>query len=128
MIEDDTSVRIAAEKSLGAVLTIDETSIVIFANSAVFSVFGWDPKELISGSLTRIMPEYLRHVHEHGITRYVTTGKRHLDWSAIELPGLYKDGHEIPLTLAFGEFWRAGKRIFTGFVHMRQEQPLDPHL
>ncbi len=121
VIEDDTSVRLAAEKSLGAVITIDETSTVIFANSAVFSVFGWNPKELIGGSLTRIMPDYLRRVHEHGIQRYVTTGERHLDWSAIELPGLHKDGHEIPLTLAFGEFWRAGKRIFTGFVHMRQQ-------
>ncbi|MCU1310361.1 MAG: Sensory box histidine kinase/response regulator [Candidatus Angelobacter sp.] len=120
VIEDEAEVRLAAERSVDAVLTIDEHSKVIYANSAVFKVFGWKPKELIGGSLTRIMPEYLRHVHEQGIQRYTSTGKRHLDWSEIHLPALHKDGHEIPVTLAFGEFWRAGSRVFTGFARLRR--------
>ena len=118
VVEDDLSVRLAAERSLGAVLTIDESSTVMFANSAVSSIFGWKPEELVGGSLTRIMPDYLRQVHEQGLARFIATGERHLNWSEIELPGLHKDGYEVPLTLAFGEFWRSGKRIFTGFAHL----------
>ena len=115
VIEDGSEVRLAAERSLGAVFTIDEKSTIIYANSAVISIFGRTPEELIGGSLTRIMPEYLRHVHKKGLARFISTGKRHLDWSGSELPGLHKDGHEVLLTLAFGEFWRAGKHVFTGF-------------
>jgi PAS domain S-box-containing protein len=122
VIEDEKEVRLAAERSLNAVLTIDETSKVLFANTAVFKIFGWKPEELIGGKLTKIMPEYLRHLHEGGIHRYTTTGKRHLDWSEVHLPALNKDGHEVPVTLAFGEFWRAGSRIFTGFARLQESE------
>ncbi len=120
VIEDVNEVRLAAERLVDAGFTIDERSIIIFANSAVFSVFGYEPQELIGGSLTQIMPSYLRHVHEQGIARYVSTGTRHLDWSAIDLPGLHKNGNEIPLRLEFGEFWRNGKRVFTGFAKLNR--------
>jgi PAS domain S-box-containing protein len=123
VIEDEKEVRLAAERSLDAVLTIDESSKVLYANTAVFKIFGWKPEELIGGKLTKIMPEYLRHLHEDGIRRYTTTGKRHLDWSEIQLPALHKDGHEVPVTLAFGEFWRAGLRVFTGFARLRESEP-----
>jgi PAS domain S-box-containing protein len=119
VIEDEAEVRLAAERAMDAVLTVDENSNVIYANSACYEVFGWKPKELVGEKLTKLMPEYLRRRHEEGIHRYSVTGKRHLDWSEIQLPGLHKDGHEILLTLAFGEFWRAGNRVFTGFARLR---------
>ncbi len=51
-----------------------------------------------------LMPEYLRHLHKAGLSRYAETGNRHIGWEAVELPGLHKDGREIPLELSFGEF------------------------
>ncbi|MGH8524839.1 MAG: PAS domain-containing sensor histidine kinase, partial [Gammaproteobacteria bacterium] len=66
--------------------------------------------------LTMLMPEYLRHLHQTGFTRYKQTGKRHIPWEAVELPGLNKDGREIPLELSFGEFIRNDKRFFTGIA------------
>ena len=59
------------------------------------------------------MPEYLRHVHEHGLARYVATGQRHVSGRRIA-PGLHKNGHEIPLVISFGEFVRGGKRGAAG--------------
>ena len=120
VIEDVEEVWLAAERLGDVVFTIEEGSTILFANSAVFPVLGWKPQELIGGSLTKIMPEYLRHVHEQGIARYVSTGMRHLDWSSIALPGLHKDGNEVPLQLEFGEFWRDGKRVFTGFAKLNR--------
>ncbi|HUQ49716.1 MAG TPA: PAS domain S-box protein [Terriglobales bacterium] len=116
VVEEDDKVRLAADRSLDAVLTIDKTSKILYANSAVRQLFGWAPQELIGGQLTKVIPEYLRHVHEEGIRRYNETGVRHLDWNEIRVPGLHKEGHEVPLVLAFGEFWRAGERVFTGFA------------
>jgi signal transduction histidine kinase len=46
----------------------------------------------------------------------VETGKRHIGWSAVELPGLHQDGREIPLELSFGEFTRNDQRYFTGIA------------
>jgi signal transduction histidine kinase/CheY-like chemotaxis protein len=63
-----------------------------------------------------LMPEYLRRLHRLGIDRYVRTGRKHISWRSVELPGLHKSGREIPLELSFGEFVREGKHFFTGIA------------
>lgn len=112
--------QLVAEAAGLAIFTIDEQSNVLFANAGVEKVFGYDPKDLIGGKLTIIMPEYLRHVHENGLARYVATGKKHVNWNGVLLPGRHKDGHEIPLEVSFGEFRRGGTRVFTGFAKLKQ--------
>jgi signal transduction histidine kinase/ligand-binding sensor domain-containing protein len=37
-------------------------------------------------------------------------------WQAIELPGLHRDGHEIPLEISFGEFSANNQHYFTGIA------------
>ena len=114
---------LVAEAASLAVFTIDEQSIILFANSFVERVFGYSPGELIGKKLTLVMPEYLRHVHERGLAHYVATGQRHVSWDGIPLPGLHKNGEEIPLVISFGEFLRGGKRVFTGFAKLRAVEP-----
>ena len=112
----DAQFRMVAQAASVAVFTIDEQSKILFVNAAVEKIFGYKPEELLGGKLTAVMPEYLRHVHEQAVRRYVLTGQRHVSWEGIPLPGLHKDGTEIELVVAFGEFYRKGKRIFTGFA------------
>lgn len=119
VIQEGDRLRIAAERSLDAVLTIDEQSTVIYANSGTLRILGYEPEELIGGNLTRIIPEEFRSLHERGLRRYIETANRKLDWSGTDLPGLHKDGGIVPLTIAFGEFQRGGQRVFTGFIRPR---------
>ena len=108
--------RIVAETASDAIITIDGSSIIRLANRATGKVFGYDPQELTGQSLTLLMPEYLRHAHTAALQRYVETGVRHISWEAIELPGLHRDGREIPLEVSFAEFMQNGQRFFTGIV------------
>lgn len=97
-------------------MTADRSFDVIFT---INRVFGYHVQELIGQQLTLVMPEYLCHLHTHAVARYVETGKRHISWDGVPLPGLHKDGREVPLEISFGEFFRTGRRIFTGFVRQR---------
>src|SRR5260370_13518403 len=106
--------RVIADTASDAIITIDEQSTILFVNRAAEKVFGYTPAELIGQSMTMLMPDYLRHLHRSGLKRYLSTGGRHISWEAAELPGLHKDGREIPLEISFGEFAEAGKRVFTG--------------
>ena len=114
--ESEDRFRTLAETASDAIITIDERSQIIFANPATEGVFGYSVAEMTGANLVMLMPEYLRHIHQQGLNRYVQTGRRHIAWEAIELPGLHKSGREIPLELSFGEFNMNGKRYFTGIA------------
>ncbi len=108
--------RILAEAASDAIITIDPASTITFANPAVEQIFGYAPDELVGRSLTLLMPQYLRHLHQAGMDRYLGTGTRHLDWRAVEVPGLHREGHELPLEVSFGESHAGGDHTFTGII------------
>ncbi|MBA2734067.1 MAG: PAS domain S-box protein [Acidobacteria bacterium] len=114
--ETDGQYRIIAETASDALITIDESSTILFINQAAEKIFGYALAEMMGQQLTMLMPEYLRHLHQAGVQRYVETGHKHISWQAVELPGLHKNGHEVPLELSFGEFQKDGKRFFTGII------------
>ncbi len=114
--ESEARSRIVVETVADAVITIDEGSRILFANRAAEKVFGYGVEELEGAELTMLMPEYMRRLHEAGIGRYVETGRRHISWEGVELPGLHRDGREIPLEVSFGEFSLGGRRYFTGII------------
>ncbi len=114
--ESEERYRTVAETASDAIVSIDQSSTILFANSATAQVFGYEPAEIIGKKLTMLMPDYMRHMHEAGLERYLSTGKKHLDWDATQLPGLHRDGREIPLEVSFGEYTKGGKHYFTGFA------------
>jgi PAS domain S-box-containing protein len=114
--ESEARSRTVMETVADAVVTIDESSTILFVNPSAERIFGYAPGELVGTHMTRLMPEYLRHLHEAGVRRYVETNTKHISWSGVELPGLHKSGREIPLEISFGEFSLAGKRYFTGIA------------
>ena len=110
------SSRIIAETTADAIITINESSRILFVNRAATTIFGYSTDEMLGAELTMLMPEYLRHVHRAGLRNYVESGNKHMSWDSVRLPGLHKDGQEITLELSFGEFQRDGQRFFTGIA------------
>lgn len=108
--------RALAEAAADGIITINAGSTILFVNAAAEKIFGYSNEEMLGQPLTMLMPEYLRHLHRKGIARYVETGQKHIGWSAVELPGLHKNGAQIPLEISFGEFTKGNQRFFTGIV------------
>ena len=114
--ESEETYRILAETASDAIIRIDENSRILFVNRAAERVFGYKVEEMVGQSLTMIMPEHLRQLHEVGIKRYLETRKRHLNWESIELPARHRDGHIFPIEVSFGEFQQNGKHFFIGIA------------
>jgi PAS domain S-box-containing protein len=104
------------DHSMDAIVTIDADSRIRFANPAVERLFGYPPAELEGEPLATLMPERKRDAHREALERYCETGERSIDWSAVEFPGTHRDGHEIPLSISFGEFEEDGERRFVGII------------
>ena len=114
--DSEVHFRSVAEAASDAIISVDEKSSIITVNPAAQRIFGYSSAELIGQPLTMLMPEYIRHLHRAGLERYITTNQKHISWQAVELPGLHKSGHEIPLEISFCEWTRKGTRYFTGIV------------
>jgi len=99
-----------------AVVTVDVESVIRSVNPAAERIFGYGAGELLGASLSMLMPDYLRHLHEAGMRRYIETGVKHISWAGVELPALHRDGREIPVEVSFGEFALNGRRYFTGVI------------
>jgi PAS domain S-box-containing protein len=108
--------RTLAETAADAILTMDERSVISFANAAVHKILGYYPEELIGRRMTVLMPQRFRRQHRAGVRRYRATGEKRIPWSGVELLALHRDGREIPVEISFGEFVSGGEHIFTGIV------------
>lgn len=106
-----------AESAPDAIVTIDDRSTILSANPATERIFGYPPGELVGRPLSVLIPERLRAAHDAGVARYLRTGRRNIPWTGVQLPGLARDGREIPVEISFGEFLDAdGRRVFSGFI------------
>jgi PAS domain S-box-containing protein len=108
--------RSLTDSASDAIITMDESSNILLANRATEEVFGYSSSELKGQDLTMLMPPAYRIRHEQGLARYLETGKKHLNWHGMELPGLRKDGQEILMEVSFGEFTLKDRRFFTAFM------------
>jgi PAS domain S-box-containing protein len=112
----ETRFRALAESASDAIATIDIKSRILFVNRAAEKIFGHSIEEMVGQEITILMPDYLRHVHKAAIARYAESGRKHLDWARIQLPGLHKDGREIPIELSIAEHSEDGEKRFTGIL------------
>lgn len=117
------------EMSSDAIVTIDHTDTIVFANPAVGPMFGYQMSELIGQSISVLQPERLRERHRQGMKRYMAQGVRNINWSALETQALHKDGHEVQVELAFNDMRLTDNRYFVGTFRdvterKRQQQAL----
>ena len=63
--ETDGYYRVIAETATDAIISIDDTSNILFANRASERIFGYTIDELVGQSLTILIPESLRDRHRN---------------------------------------------------------------
>ena len=59
-----------------AVVTIDDDSVVRYANEAVEELFGYSSEELVGRSLLTVIPERFGDAHEAALEEYLETGEQ----------------------------------------------------
>jgi PAS domain S-box-containing protein len=108
--------RIIVETATDAVISTDQSSMILFVNPATTRIFGYESSELIGQPLTLLMPGFMSELHRAGTQSYLASGERHANWQGIELVGLRKNGEEFPVDVSLGEVRKDGRSIFTGFI------------
>lgn len=110
------SFRAVAESANDAIISIEETGVIIYVNPAAERMFGYEARELFGLNLTVLIPERFHDAHRAGLARVVAGGERRLIGQRVELSAVRKGGVEFPVSLSLAE-WRVGEEVFfTGTV------------
>jgi PAS domain S-box-containing protein len=108
--------RLLWETSTDAVVILDRSSTIRYANPAVADVFGYRPDELVGRNIALLQPERLREPHRRGLEGYLATGNKKLNWRATDASGLHRQGHEFPIEIAFSHLSHGQGDLFAAFI------------
>jgi PAS domain S-box-containing protein len=114
--ESEERYRLLWQTTTDAVLIIDDTGIIQFANPAFETLFGRRPEDVVGLPVSTIQPKRLRQSHERSFEAYLRSGTRTMNWRGTRSMGLTADGKEIPIEIAFSEMAVGGKRVFAAFI------------
>src|SRR5260370_1160351 len=114
--ESEARYRVVAETASDAIITLEESGKILFANPAAEKIFGYETSEMVSSSLTRLVPDCLRHIHRSVRESDYKAARRHGIPDTVRTSGLHKLGQEIPLEISLGEFFANNKRVLTAVV------------
>ncbi len=115
-IESELRYRLLWETCPDAVLLMDPSGRIEFANPAVRDVFGYTAEELVGRPLQTLQPENLAPGHQTEIQRYLETGVRTMTWRATETTGRRRDGVEFPIEVSLSDMLLNDQRRIVGFI------------
>jgi PAS domain S-box-containing protein len=105
------------DTALDAVVVMDPGDRIIGWNRHAETLFGWPEPEAIGRKLSGlIIPDQHRAAHEAGLKHYLATGEGPVLNRRIEIGGLHRDGHEIPIELSITCSDQFGELLFVGFM------------
>ncbi len=104
----------ALESAPDAIVITDADGTIVFANRQVQTLFGYDPREIVDGSIEQLLPERFRAghaAHRRGFAE--SPGFRPMG-TGLELYGRRKDGSEFPVEISLSPI--AAARLTTAAI------------
>ncbi len=115
--ESEERIRLIISTALDAVITMDARGLVTGWSTQAECAFGWSRDEAIDRPLAElIIPPRLREAHKKGLRHFLAGGEGPVLNTRIEISGLHKAGHEIPVELAISPIQRGSTFEFCAFV------------
>ncbi|TAN66260.1 MAG: PAS domain-containing sensor histidine kinase [Methylobacter sp.] len=110
LLEREAKLNSIFNASVEGIITINMSDVIVSANAAVETIFGYKPKELLGCSINKLMllsPKEMTYSLPSAI-KFVGQIR--------EIDGLHKNGSVVPLDLSIAEFSIDNERYFTNIV------------
>jgi two-component system, sensor histidine kinase len=104
----------ALESAPDAIVISDAGGTIVFANRQVAALFGYDPREIVGGSVEQLLPERFRAGHVAHRQSFATNPGFRPMGTGLELYGRRKDGREFPVEISLSPI--AGARLTTAAI------------
>src|SRR5579871_2402435 len=92
------------ESAPDAMIVVDETAEIVFANSQAEKLFGYSRDEMLHQSIQNILPERFRTSHIHHMGDFFSAPRSRPMGAGLQLYGRRKEGSEFPADITLGPF------------------------
>ena len=116
LLDSERRYRLLWETCPDAILLMDRSGRIQFANPAVREVFGFTPDELVGENYRLLQPNRSDPQNPTGFDRFILGGAKPAQWRAVESLGRRKDGAEIPIEVSFSDMDLDGDRRLVAFI------------
>lgn len=116
LIESESRYRAVIDNASEAIVTINQTGVMVAANHAATEIFGYQINELVGSNIMMLMPVEKHAAHAAGLSRYNPALTSRNTGDILEVEGVHKDGRLIALELSLGVVGIEGETHITGII------------
>jgi PAS domain S-box-containing protein len=111
LLEREAKLNSIFNASVEGIITINVANVIVSANAAVETIFGYRPEELIDHNIHKLIPSPPKDISD-GDFSHATSLRGQIQ----EVEGLHKNGSVVPLDLSVAEFSIDNAHFFTHIV------------
>ncbi|MCK9394868.1 MAG: PAS domain S-box protein [Methylobacter sp.] len=111
LVEREAKLNSIFNASVEGIITINMSDIIVSANAAVETIFGYKPEELVGCNINKLMPSSPREMNHRNLPPTLESVGQ-----IREIEGIHKNGSIVPLDLSIAEFSIDNAHYFTNIV------------
>src|SRR5574343_740995 len=115
-------VQAISDNVLDAIVTTDESGLIVSVNQSTERIFGWAATELIGQNVNMLMPQQLRETHDNYIREFTESKSSRIFGQEREIKALHKDGHQFPATIAITQIMLDNQRMIIAVLRDSSER------
>ena len=82
-----------------AIIGVDSSGLIVYANARAERLFGWTVGELVGGIVDRLVPPSVSDGHRRALAAYLETDRSSRSMAGgLEIHAVRRDGSEVPIT------------------------------
>lgn len=117
IIESSEELRSVVETAAEAIITMDSERNIISWNNAAEKIFGYTEDEVLSRSISVLMPEKHVKTHEKAKKQANMGISSSAIGKTVEMIGRRKDGSEFPFEISLTDWKIKGELFYTAIIH-----------
>lgn len=113
----EAGLKLVLESAPMAIVTVDITGRIIFVNTRLAEMFGYDRGELIGQKVELLIPQRFWRAHVNHRSEYVAHPKNRSMGSGLELVAQRKDGAEFPIEVGLSYVQLEEQMLIVGTIN-----------